>query len=184
MTKNDTPQKKRVMPDQIRHPEINNMKTNLKVIISIIFIIFVFAFLRFSNIYSVPVFVDEAIYVRWSQVMRSEASLRFLPMSDGKQPLFMWASMPIFKLIFIRITAFSPEANLRSTCCSQNPVRSLWSWYYGWSFCLEFLVFSKHFSFTINRPTICSYTLYCFLRSHGFSRQHACYVWGLGLGLF
>jgi len=99
MTKNDTPQKKRVMPDQIRHPEINNMKTNLKVIISIIFIIFVFAFLRFSNIYSVPVFVDEAIYVRWSQVMRSEASLRFLPMSDGKQPLFMWASMPIFKLI-------------------------------------------------------------------------------------
>lgn len=64
-----------------------------------IFIFCIFAFLRISKIYSVPVFVDEAIYVRWSQIMRSEASLRFLPMSDGKQPLYMWATIPFFKLI-------------------------------------------------------------------------------------
>lgn len=73
--------------------------TKTKIIIFSILIFCIFAFLRFSNIYSVPVFVDEAIYVRWSQVMRSEASLRFLPMSDGKQPLYMWATMPMFKLI-------------------------------------------------------------------------------------
>jgi 4-amino-4-deoxy-L-arabinose transferase-like glycosyltransferase len=55
-------------------------------------------FLRLSDLNNLPVFVDEAIYVRWSQVMKNEASLRFLPQTDGKQPLFMWATIPFFKL--------------------------------------------------------------------------------------
>ena len=57
-----------------------------------------FFFLRLSKLNSIPVFVDEAIYIRWSQVMRNEASLRFLPQTDGKQPLFMWATIPFFKI--------------------------------------------------------------------------------------
>ncbi len=68
-------------------------------VIYLILIFCIFAFLRFAKIYSVPVFVDEAIYVRWSQVMKAEASLRFLPMSDGKQPLFMWSTIPFLKFI-------------------------------------------------------------------------------------
>jgi len=58
-----------------------------------------FAFFRLVNLNSIPVFVDEAIYVRWSQVMRAEATLRFLPLSDGKQPLAMWATIPFLKLV-------------------------------------------------------------------------------------
>jgi 4-amino-4-deoxy-L-arabinose transferase-like glycosyltransferase len=58
-----------------------------------------FIFFRLYRLGSVPVFVDEAIYVRWSQVMRAEPTLRFLPLSDGKQPLFMWATMPSLKFI-------------------------------------------------------------------------------------
>ena len=54
--------------------------------------------LRFWNLNSLPIFADEAIYVRWSQVMRAESTLRFLPLSDGKQPLFMWATIPLLKL--------------------------------------------------------------------------------------
>ncbi|KKU29359.1 MAG: hypothetical protein UX80_C0005G0054 [Candidatus Amesbacteria bacterium GW2011_GWA2_47_11b] len=54
--------------------------------------------LRFWNLNSFPIFADEAIYVRWSQVMRAESTLRFLPLSDGKQPLFMWATIPLLKL--------------------------------------------------------------------------------------
>lgn len=53
--------------------------------------------LRFFDLTRIPVFVDEAIYIRWSQIMRNEPSLRFLPLSDGKQPLFMWATMPSLK---------------------------------------------------------------------------------------
>ncbi len=57
------------------------------------------AFLRFFNLNSLPVFADESIYVRWSQVMRVESTLRFLPLSDGKQPLFMWTVIPFLKFI-------------------------------------------------------------------------------------
>jgi len=59
---------------------------------------FLFFFLRLSKLNNIPVFVDEAIYVRWSQIMKNEVSLRFLPQTDGKQPLFMWATIPFFKV--------------------------------------------------------------------------------------
>lgn len=75
--------------------------TNKKLISWIVaFFVLVISFfiLRTISLNNLPVFVDEAIYVRWSQVMKSEASLRFLPMSDGKQPLFMWVTMPSFKV--------------------------------------------------------------------------------------
>src|SRR3989344_8601151 len=49
--------------------------------------------LRVINLTILPVFADEAIYIRWSQIMINEPTLRFLPMSDGKQPLFMWVLM-------------------------------------------------------------------------------------------
>lgn len=57
-------------------------------------IIFVSALvLRLCSLTLLPVFADEAIYIRWSQVMFAESTLRFLPLSDGKQPLFMWVLM-------------------------------------------------------------------------------------------
>jgi 4-amino-4-deoxy-L-arabinose transferase-like glycosyltransferase len=56
-------------------------------------------FLRVHNLTKLPVFGDEAIYIRWSQVMRAEPSLRFLPLTDGKQPLFMWLVIPFLKVI-------------------------------------------------------------------------------------
>ncbi|MCH7640943.1 phospholipid carrier-dependent glycosyltransferase [Patescibacteria group bacterium] len=56
--------------------------------------IFILAFaLRLYNLTILPVFGDEAIYIRWAQVMGAEPGLRFLPLSDGKQPLFMWVLM-------------------------------------------------------------------------------------------
>lgn len=54
---------------------------------------------RFINLNKLPVFADEAIYVRWAQVMKAESTLRFLPLSDGKQPLYMWSIIPVFKVI-------------------------------------------------------------------------------------
>src|SRR5688572_19862841 len=49
--------------------------------------------LRIINLTILPVFADEAIYIRWSQIMSFEPTLRFLPLSDGKQPLYMWILM-------------------------------------------------------------------------------------------
>lgn len=56
--------------------------------------------LRLPNLTLQPIFADEAIYIRWAQVMRSEPTLRFLPQaSEGKQPLFMWIMISLFKFI-------------------------------------------------------------------------------------
>lgn len=41
-----------------------------------------------------PVFVDEAIYIHWSQGMWDGQRLRLLSLMDGKQPLFMLAVIP------------------------------------------------------------------------------------------
>lgn len=54
---------------------------------------------RFADLNKLPVFADESIYVRWAQVMKAETSLRFLPLSDGKQPLYMWSIIPVFKIV-------------------------------------------------------------------------------------
>ncbi len=45
---------------------------------------------RFYNILSLPIFIDEAIYIQWAQVAKSNSSLRFISLVDGKQPLFIW----------------------------------------------------------------------------------------------
>jgi 4-amino-4-deoxy-L-arabinose transferase-like glycosyltransferase len=62
-------------------------------------IVVLFFILRLINLTIFPIFADEAIYIRWAQVMKAEPTLRFLPLSDGKQPLFMWlmiAFLPFF----------------------------------------------------------------------------------------
>ena len=59
-------------------------------------IIIVFFLFRLINLTILPIFADEAIYIRWSQVMKAEPTLRFLPLSDGKQPLFVWIWIYIY----------------------------------------------------------------------------------------
>lgn len=64
----------------------------------VLIVLFVVAFgFRILSLTLLPIFVDEAIYVRWSQVMAAEPTLRFLPLSDGKQPLYMWLLMFVIK---------------------------------------------------------------------------------------
>lgn len=69
-----------------------------KEIILLTFLITGYLVLRLPNLTTQPIFADEAIYIRWAQIMRAEPTLRFLPVSDGKTPLFMWALIPLFKI--------------------------------------------------------------------------------------
>lgn len=59
----------------------------------------VYLFLRLANIMSLPLFTDEAIYTRWSQIARFDAGWRFISLTDGKQPMFVWWDM-----VFMRLT--------------------------------------------------------------------------------
>lgn len=76
-------------------PYINQYKYYALIALSLAFLYFA---LRLPNLTLQPIFADEAIYIRWAQVMRAEPSLRFLPLQDGKTPLFMWTMIPFFKV--------------------------------------------------------------------------------------
>lgn len=52
---------------------------------------------RLFNIMSLPIFTDEAIYTRWSQIARFDPNWRFISLTDGKQPLFVWMDMVLMR---------------------------------------------------------------------------------------
>jgi len=56
-------------------------------------------FLRLIFLNRLPIFTDEAIYVRWAQIALQDASWRFISLTDGKQPMFVWVTMIFLKLI-------------------------------------------------------------------------------------
>jgi uncharacterized membrane protein len=66
-------------------------------IISTLLLIVVYFVSRYYNILSLPIFTDEAIYVRWSQIAKQDASWRFISLTDGKQPMFVWIAMVLMK---------------------------------------------------------------------------------------
>ncbi|MDD4785345.1 MAG: hypothetical protein PHH12_02715 [Candidatus Shapirobacteria bacterium] len=74
-------------------------KNNLFRFFIAILIIVLYFLSRLQNLTSIPVFGDEAIYIRWAQIIQSEENLRFVPQTDGKQPLFMWFNAVSLKLI-------------------------------------------------------------------------------------
>ncbi|MBI2430856.1 MAG: glycosyltransferase family 39 protein [Candidatus Levybacteria bacterium] len=58
-----------------------------------------FFFSRLYRIDTLPLFTDEAIYVRWSQIARYDANWRFISLTDGKQPSFIWLTMIAMRFI-------------------------------------------------------------------------------------
>ncbi|NCC71621.1 hypothetical protein EOM09_08675, partial [bacterium] len=74
-------------------------KNNLFRFFLIVLISVFFLFSRIKNLTSLPVFGDEAIYIRWAQIIQTEEGLRFVPQTDGKQPLFMWINALTLKFI-------------------------------------------------------------------------------------
>lgn len=46
-----------------------------------------------------PIFADEAIYIRWAQLIITDWSqYLFFPLNDGKTPLFIWMLAPVLQL--------------------------------------------------------------------------------------
>lgn len=58
----------------------------------------VFLILATWNLTRLPIFVDEALYLRWAQIAWKDASWRFISLTDGKQPLYIWFVIPFMKL--------------------------------------------------------------------------------------
>ncbi len=70
----------------------------MRLFVGLTIIVLLYFALRLPNLTLQPIFADEAIYIRWAQVMKAESSLRFLPLTDGKAPLFMWTMISLLKV--------------------------------------------------------------------------------------
>lgn len=63
-------------------------------------IILFYLFTHLYNLTLLPVFADESIYIRWTQLIIDDwQQYLFFPMNDGKTPLLMWLMVP-FQYIF------------------------------------------------------------------------------------
>ena len=62
--------------------------------LAILGIVVVYLGLTLSNLTRLPIFVDEALYLRWGQIAGADATWRFISLTDGKQPLYTWAVVP------------------------------------------------------------------------------------------
>lgn len=58
----------------------------------------IYAVTRLINLTKLPIFTDEAIYIRWSQIGMRDPNWRFISLTDGKQPMFTWVMMVLLKL--------------------------------------------------------------------------------------
>ncbi len=64
-------------------------------------LLLVFYFItHLPRLVALPVFADEAIYIRWAQLIMDDwQRYLFFPMNDGKTPLFIWLLIP-FQYLF------------------------------------------------------------------------------------
>jgi len=70
-----------------------------KTYILFIFLAFLFFTTRVLNLKNIPIFTDEAIYIRWAQIALKDPTNRFISLEDGKQPLFIWLAAVSNKFI-------------------------------------------------------------------------------------
>ena len=64
-------------------------------LIGLLIIVF-YLILHLAKLTLLPVFADESIYIRWSQLIMDErARYLFFPLNDGKTPLQLWLTPPL-----------------------------------------------------------------------------------------
>lgn len=101
-------------------------KLRKKDILILLLLTAVYFLLTTNNLTGLPVFVDEAIYSRWAQVALNDAQWRFISLTDGKQPLFIWTAMPFLKYIS------DPLFATRLVSVFSGYFTMLGVWYAGW----------------------------------------------------
>lgn len=67
--------------------------------LAVLLILIVYFVSRVISLNNFPIFTDEAIYLRWAQIAKNDANWRFISLTDGKQPLFVWLTMVAMRLI-------------------------------------------------------------------------------------
>ncbi|MEK7570709.1 MAG: glycosyltransferase family 39 protein [Patescibacteria group bacterium] len=58
-----------------------------------------YLFTRLYNILLLPIFTDEAIYIRWAQIAANDPNWLFISLTDGKQPSYVWIAMYLIRMV-------------------------------------------------------------------------------------
>lgn len=67
--------------------------------IGIIALVVAYLITRLTALTILPVFADEAIYIRWAQLIIDDwRQYLFFPLNDGKTPLFIWLTVPLLSV--------------------------------------------------------------------------------------
>ncbi len=61
-------------------------------------LLLLFLLTRFSSLKALPIFCDEAIYIRWAQIADQNHDHLFISLTDGKPPLHIWAMIPFLRI--------------------------------------------------------------------------------------
>ena len=61
-------------------------------------IVLLYLLTRLINLERLPIFSDEGIYVQWARTAWKDASMRFVSLTDGRQPLQTWGTIPFLKM--------------------------------------------------------------------------------------
>ena len=75
------------------------LKANRAIVIIGLVLTTAFFISRLYNLGTLPIFTDEAIYVRWAQIAKNDPAWRFISLTDGKQPLFIWGIMVAMRFV-------------------------------------------------------------------------------------
>lgn len=68
---------------------------NKQLLLSVLLIFIMYAVVHLLSLTSLPIFADEAIYIRWTQLIIDDwQQYLFFPMNDGKTPLQFWLMLP------------------------------------------------------------------------------------------
>lgn len=73
------------------------LAANTMTIVVMAALLVIYLVLRLVTLTDLPIFTDEAIYLRWSQIAKDDSSWRFISLTDGKQPSFVWLTMILMR---------------------------------------------------------------------------------------
>lgn len=73
-------------------------KFSFRDIIIFLLLITIFFVTRLINLDRLPIFTDEGIYIHWAKVAWHDPAWRFISLTDGRQPLQTWATIPFLRL--------------------------------------------------------------------------------------
>src|SRR3989344_5479332 len=82
---------------ELRKEVLRLIKRNRLILLVMGAYVLLYLLTRLYNLTELPIFTDEAIYIRWSQIAKGDANWRFISLTDGKQPSYVWVAMILMR---------------------------------------------------------------------------------------